>query len=242
MGQYLFPAVSDGSQCGVRKQYRRDRSRRRNGRVYQSDRVFAVAYCRAHSGAGKSRYNCGRAPSGSTEHWGKRRGWCRSTWNRRCILRYYLARRSRCSDRILGGNRNRGCFISYWHYNDCRPIDQPLECIYFPSLRVGDMRFLTSFTGNCWDILALVLRTCVFVFAGLWVLLLGTICSSPSLPDAATGHMVSYNCHGSIVFINAIQHGLLVGLFPAILIAGLCGMAAKKRANRQKKDDKSCSG
>jgi hypothetical protein len=94
------------------------------------------------------------------------------------------------------------------------------------------MRFLSASALNVWRLLAIVLRACVFIFAGIWFLLLGTICSSPNSPVRATGNTFSYSCHGSIVYITLIQHVLLVGLFPALVLAGLCGMAAKRRADR----------
>jgi hypothetical protein len=44
------------------------------------------------------------------------------------------------------------------------------------------------------------------------------------------GNVFAYNCHGSIVFISQTQHILLFGLIPALVIVGLCGKAARIRA------------
>jgi len=104
------------------------------------------------------------------------------------------------------------------------------------------MWLLNKSTINVWRFLALALKGCVFVFLGFWVLLLSTICSSPRFPVAATGNTVSYNCHGSIVFITSLQHALLMWLIPALVVAGVCGIAATKRAKRPLKDDNSESG
>jgi hypothetical protein len=83
---------------------------------------------------------------------------------------------------------------------------------------------------NLWYVLPVILQGCLVLGLGRWVLLLSTICSSPPAPDAATRHVISYNCHGTVVFISRIQYVLLLGLIPALLVAGLCGKVAKKRA------------
>jgi hypothetical protein len=42
--------------------------------------------------------------------------------------------------------------------------------------------------------------------------------------------MIAYNCHGSIVFLTRIQDILITWLIPALVVAGACGLAARKRA------------
>jgi hypothetical protein len=42
----------------------------------------------------------------------------------------------------------------------------------------------------------------------------------------------AYNCHGSIVFISLTQRILLFVLIPALIIVGLFGKAARKRAEK----------
>jgi hypothetical protein len=48
--------------------------------------------------------------------------------------------------------------------------------------------------------------------------------------DVASGHVIAYNCHGSIIFITRTQDILLKLLIPALVVAGVCGLAARKRA------------
>jgi hypothetical protein len=83
---------------------------------------------------------------------------------------------------------------------------------------------------NVWNVLALALQACVYICLGLWIFLLSTICSSPLAP----GHIISYNCHGTSVFISRTQNILLFGLIPALVVAGVCGRAARKRAGPSK--------
>src|SRR5579862_4699608 len=85
---------------------------------------------------------------------------------------------------------------------------------------------------NVWRVLALALRACGFAGLGLWIYLLSTICFSPGVPNPITGNVFPYNCHGSIVFISLIQRILLFGLIPALIIVGLFGKAARKRAEK----------
>jgi hypothetical protein len=87
---------------------------------------------------------------------------------------------------------------------------------------------------NVWNVLALALQACAYICLGVWIFLLSTICSSPLAPDAAAGHVISYNCHGTLVFISRTQNILLYGLIPALVVAGVCGMAARKRAGPPK--------
>jgi hypothetical protein len=87
--------------------------------------------------------------------------------------------------------------------------------------------------ANGWKLLAWILRGCAAIFLALWFLLLGTICSSPRSPIVATGNTISYNCHGSIVFITSVQHASLIWLIPALVLAGICGTAASKKADQR---------
>jgi len=110
-----------------------------------------------------------------------------------------------------------------------------------PSGRVWN-RSITEMNGmlmsksrrNVWNVLALALHACIYICLGLWIFLLSTICSSPSAPDAATGNIIAYNCHGTLVFISRTQNILLIGLIPALVVAGVCGKAARKRAGPPK--------
>lgn len=88
----------------------------------------------------------------------------------------------------------------------------------------------TKFNG--WKVLSLALQGCVYICLAVWIYLVSTICSSPTAPDIADGHTIACNCHGSIVFITRIQDILLKGLIPALVVAGVCGLAARKRAKR----------
>ena len=83
---------------------------------------------------------------------------------------------------------------------------------------------------SVWSVLAIALGACAFICLGLWIYLLSTICSAPGVPNPITGNVFAYNCHGSIVFISQTQRILLFGLIPALVIVGLCGKAARKRA------------
>jgi hypothetical protein len=83
---------------------------------------------------------------------------------------------------------------------------------------------------NVWNALAFVLGACAFICLALWIYLLSTICSSPAVPNPITGNVFAYNCHGSIVFISLTQRIFLFGLIPALVIVGLCGKSARKRA------------
>jgi hypothetical protein len=97
-------------------------------------------------------------------------------------------------------------------------------------LGVDQGLFMNEAKHNVWRVLALALGACAFICLGLWIYLLSTICSSPGVPNPITGNVLAYNCHGSIVFISLTQRILLFGLIPALAIFGLCGKAARKRA------------
>jgi hypothetical protein len=107
---------------------------------------------------------------------------------------------------------------------------------------VDYMWFLNRSTINGWKLLALALKGCVFVFLGAWVFLLSTVCSSPRLPDVATRHTISYNCHGSIVFITSFQYALLMFLIPGLVVAGVSGRAAAKKAEKTREPNTAPSG
>jgi hypothetical protein len=84
--------------------------------------------------------------------------------------------------------------------------------------------------SNAWKVLSLALQGCVYTCFALWIYITSTVCSSPSAPDVASGHVIAYNCHGSIIFITRTQDILLKWLIPALVVAGVCGLAARKRA------------
>jgi hypothetical protein len=87
---------------------------------------------------------------------------------------------------------------------------------------------------NTWHVLALTLQGFVVILLGLWIYLLSTICASPPAPNASAGNTIAYNCHGTVVFISRTQNIGLFGLIPALVVAGLCGQAARKRAGPPK--------
>jgi ABC-type microcin C transport system permease subunit YejB len=94
---------------------------------------------------------------------------------------------------------------------------------------------LNKLTANVWKLIGFALRCCVIILLGLWILLLSTICSSPRSPVAATGNTIPYNCHGSIVFITSAQHAFLIWLIPALVLTGIGGVAATKKAKQRLK-------
>lgn len=61
-----------------------------------------------------------------------------------------------------------------------------------------------------------------------WLYLLGTICDEPRTPNALTGHVIQYNCHGTNVYITHIQDALLSWLVPALAFLILIGGAIRK--------------
>jgi hypothetical protein len=89
---------------------------------------------------------------------------------------------------------------------------------------------------NAWKVLSLALQACVYICFGLWIYVTSTVCSAPSAPDAVTGNVIAYNCHGSMVFISRTQDILLKGLVPALVVAGVSGLAARKRAKSSRGD------
>lgn len=89
--------------------------------------------------------------------------------------------------------------------------------------------------------MALTLQACVYICFGLWLFLTSTVCSSPKAPNAASGNVIARNCHGSTVFITRIQDGLLTWLIPGLVVAGLGGLAARKRAKRDITSDKTAA-
>jgi hypothetical protein len=55
---------------------------------------------------------------------------------------------------------------------------------------------------SAWNVLSLAPQACAYLLLALWIYLLSTICSSPSAPDAVTGNIIPYNCHGSMVEVD----------------------------------------
>ena len=55
-----------------------------------------------------------------------------------------------------------------------------------------------------------------------WFWVLGKLCVEPAQFDAATAHIVAYNCHGRTVFITPLDNGLRQWLVPvqALLMVG----------------------
>jgi hypothetical protein len=80
-----------------------------------------------------------------------------------------------------------------------------------------------------WKLLASFIFACLIVGLLVWFVLLGTICSEPRVPVAATNHTMQYNCHGNIVYITPLQNALLHWLVPAMFIVMLLLQAVKKR-------------
>jgi hypothetical protein len=78
--------------------------------------------------------------------------------------------------------------------------------------------------------LAFALQFCVYTCFALWVFLMSTVCSAPKEPDAVKGNTVTYSCHGSTVFITSTQDILLKWLIPFLVIAGVCGLWARRKA------------
>jgi hypothetical protein len=113
---------------------------------------------------------------------------------------YFLARNRSVASGSKGSIRN-GEAPSGWDWSR--------------SIAKANGMLMSESRRNVWNVLALALQA---------------ICSSPLAPDAATAHIISYNCHGTLVFISRTQNILLFGLIPALVVAGVCGRAARKRA------------
>ena len=84
--------------------------------------------------------------------------------------------------------------------------------------------------GLKWKHALWLLMACLFV--GAWWILLGTLCQAPSAPVAATGNVIQYNCHGSVVFITPFQNRLLHWLIPALFVVGYFALLLIRRRNR----------
>jgi hypothetical protein len=87
-------------------------------------------------------------------------------------------------------------------------------------------------TTNAWKVLSLVLQGCTYICLALWIYTTSTVCSSPGALDMITGHVIAYNCHGSIVFLTRTQDVLLKGLVPALILLGGSAVATRQRAKR----------
>ena len=77
-----------------------------------------------------------------------------------------------------------------------------------------------------------VLMACAFAGLAVWWVLLGTICQAPSSPVAATGNLIQYNCHGSVVYITQLQSRLLHWLIPALFVIAYFGQLLIRRRKR----------
>jgi hypothetical protein len=63
----------------------------------------------------------------------------------------------------------------------------------------------------------------------VWLALLATLCSQPEAPDPGTGHTIATACHGSTVYLTALEDGLLHWLIPAVIVAMLVYRVANRR-------------
>jgi hypothetical protein len=97
------------------------------------------------------------------------------------------------------------------------------------------MRLLNQGRIGAWNFVAHGLKACMFALVVLWVLVLTTLCASPLLPNPSTGNTISYNCHGTIVYITPFRHAVLIWLIPVLVLIGLCAKAANKRAKQDSK-------
>jgi hypothetical protein len=93
----------------------------------------------------------------------------------------------------------------------------------------GKERFTT------WKIIEKILMACLAVIMVMWWGALGTVCSEPAEQNVATRHVISFNCHGTVVFITPLRSALLTWLMPMFLVVGLAWRAAQKRATRTKR-------
>ena len=74
-----------------------------------------------------------------------------------------------------------------------------------------------------------VLQAAMLGGIALWVVLLLNICSEPSIPDPESQHIISYNCHGHVVFITPMQQGILDWLVPAMFPIVILIQVLRKR-------------
>lgn len=77
-------------------------------------------------------------------------------------------------------------------------------------------------------VFGICLWACALIGMGLWWFLLSTLCVAPPAPHAATGNTVAYNCHGTTVFITALQQNALYVLIPLIAITALAAYRVLK--------------
>jgi hypothetical protein len=83
-----------------------------------------------------------------------------------------------------------------------------------------------------WKLAIWLLTACAVAGVGVWWILLGTICQAPSTPVAATGNLIQYNCHGSIVYITRFQTRLLHWLIPALFVIAYFGQFIFRQRKR----------
>ncbi|MEO7206538.1 MAG: hypothetical protein ABI145_07080 [Steroidobacteraceae bacterium] len=84
-----------------------------------------------------------------------------------------------------------------------------------------------------WKLALSLLMVSALAGMSVWWILLGTICRAPSTPIAATGNVIQYNCHGSVVFITQFQSRLLHWLIPALFIVAYFGQLLIRRRQRE---------
>jgi hypothetical protein len=76
--------------------------------------------------------------------------------------------------------------------------------------------------------LLVAIATSLLALLATWGILLGTICSSPSTASLATQHIITYNCHGSTVFVTPLQQALLDWIVPVGFLLTLAEYLVKR--------------
>jgi hypothetical protein len=89
-----------------------------------------------------------------------------------------------------------------------------------------------NWASRKWKVVVCLLMACAIAGVGVWWILLATICRAPSVAVAATGNLIQYNCHGSVVYITKFQNGLLHWLIPALFVIGYFGQLLVRRRKR----------
>lgn len=82
--------------------------------------------------------------------------------------------------------------------------------------------------GHYRTTLGICLWACALAGIGAWWFLLGTICSAPLAPNVITGNIVAYNCHGTTVFITALQQTALYILIPVVAIIAFAAQKVRR--------------
>jgi hypothetical protein len=91
---------------------------------------------------------------------------------------------------------------------------------------------MRNWTARKWKVTVGVLMASAFAGLAVWWILLGTICQAPPIPVAATGNLIQYNCHGSVVYITQVQSQLLHWLIPALFVIAYFGQWIIRRQKR----------